>query len=348
MDSRLRLAAREFASLRREKTIVLAIAIQLFVAAFSSLLVVGLVSLYAPGAAGGGLVVTVGVAGDAGGDIAPTVGASDARHVREYGSAADARAAFRNGEVDAVLVADRLSNGRTSVTALVPDGSFTTTVVVTQLKDALTTYERERRADLSYRLDRQPLDVPPEQHGNPYFGFAYTVLVPALCFLPAFISGSIAADSVAEERERGTFDLLRSAPLSIPDIVDGKALTFVAIAPVQVAAWFALLSLNGTSIAHPVAALGFVVATTAVLVVGGVAVALAVPKHREAQLVYSFGAIGVFGAASLLPESPQNAVAKLAIGSATPTTWLTLAGALAVGAVGYVAVREAAARAWDS
>jgi len=48
-DSRLTIAGRELSGLRAEKTILLAIAIQLFIAAFSSFLVVGLVSMYDPG-----------------------------------------------------------------------------------------------------------------------------------------------------------------------------------------------------------------------------------------------------------------------------------------------------------
>jgi len=52
-DSRLTIAGRELSGLRAEKTILLAIAIQLFIAAFSSFLVVGLVSMYDPGSLGG-------------------------------------------------------------------------------------------------------------------------------------------------------------------------------------------------------------------------------------------------------------------------------------------------------
>ncbi|WP_435097472.1 ABC transporter permease [Halarchaeum sp. P4] len=345
MDSRLVVARRELASLRREKTIVLALAIQLFVAAFSSFLVVGLVSLYAPGATAGAYVVTVGVAGNASGDIAPAVSASGARTAIEYENPDLARNAFQRGEVDAVVVADRLSSGRTTVEAVAPEGSFETTLVVTQLKDALSDYERQQRAALSERLTRQPLDLPPERGGNPYFGFTYTVLVPVLAFLPAFISGSIAADSVAEELDRGTFELLRAAPLSVANIVDGKALAFVAIAPAQAACWFAFLALNGTPLAHPLATLGLVGAVATVLVGAGIATAILAPKRREAQLLYSFGALAAFGVASLLPESPQNVVAKLAIGSPTTVTWLSVAGALALGAAGYAAARLAADRA---
>jgi len=64
-DSRLTIAGRELSGLRAEKTILLAIAIQLFIAAFSSFLVVGLVSMmYDPGSLGGAEVEVAG-AGDA-------------------------------------------------------------------------------------------------------------------------------------------------------------------------------------------------------------------------------------------------------------------------------------------
>ena len=340
MDSRFVVARRELASLGREKTIVLALAIQLFVAAFSSFLVVGLVSLYAPGATAGAYVVTVGLGGNASGDLAPAVAAGDSRVVRTYDSPAAARRAFQRGSIDAVLVADRLPDGRTTVDATVPRGGFETTLVVTQLKAALSRYERTRRRALSTRLTRQPLRLPPKRGGNPYFGFTYTVLVPVLAFLPAFISGSIASDSVAEEIDRGTFELLRVAPLSVREILDGKALAFVAIAPAQAACWFAFLGLNGTRIDHPLVVLCVVAAVTCALVGAGIAVALVAPKRREAQLVYSFGALCVFGAATLLPESPQNVVAKLAIGSPTTTTWLTVAGAVAVGGLAYAGCRR--------
>ena len=61
-DPRVVIARRDVASLSREKTIVLALFIQLFVAAFSSFLVVGLTSLYSPGEVSANEIV-VGVTG---------------------------------------------------------------------------------------------------------------------------------------------------------------------------------------------------------------------------------------------------------------------------------------------
>lgn len=322
-NPRVVLARRTLGSLRSEKTIVLALVIQLFIAGFSSFLVVGLVSLYDPGTTNGdALTVSVGVTGNASSDVAATIADDDSRSVVPYPSQAAASAAFQRGDVQALVHATRQPGGRILAAATAPEGSFRTTLVVTELKGALSTLERERRADLDHRLERTPVDLPPDERSNPYFSFTYTVLLPLLAFLPAFISGSVMADSMAEELERDTLSLLRVAPLSLPEIVDGKAIALVGLAPAQVALWLLLLWLNGTHIANPLALL-----------------ALRVGARREAQLLYSFVALAVFGVASLLPQSPQNLIARLAVDSPTTLTWGLLGVALTVAAASYTGLR---------
>ncbi|CAP13451.2 ABC transporter permease [Halobacterium salinarum] len=339
-NPRVVLARRTLGSLRSEKTIVLALVIQLFIAGFSSFLVVGLVSLYDPGTTNGdALTVSVGVTGNASSDVAATIADDDSRSVVPYPSQAAASAAFQRGDVQALVHATRQPGGRILAAATAPEGSFRTTLVVTELKGALSTLERERRADLDHRLERTPVDLPPDERSNPYFSFTYTVLLPLLAFLPAFISGSVMADSMAEELERDTLSLLRVAPLSLPEIVDGKAIALVGLAPAQVALWLLLLWLNGTHIANPLALLALVAGVAAVLVATGAALALRVGARREAQLLYSFVALAVFGVASLLPQSPQNLIARLAVDSPTTLTWGLLGVALTVAAASYTGLR---------
>ncbi|MFB6109286.1 MAG: ABC transporter permease [Halodesulfurarchaeum sp.] len=349
MRRRLRLARREMAALRSEKTIVLALVIQLFIAAFSSFLVVGLVSLYAPGSVQGGYTVQMGISGNASDELERVVEMGAQREAIVYESRAAAMEAFADREVSAVLHATDGPKGRIHVEAIAPEGGFQTTLVVTQIKAALTELEQERRRELAASLDRQPLPEPPEPDSNPYFGFTYTVLVPVLVFLPAFISGSIASDSIAEELERGTDELLRVTPLSGPQILDGKALAMIAIAPAQAALWLLFLQFNGTRIAFPLEILLLVGALAAGLVVFGAALALVVGVRREAQLLYSLSAMALFGGAMLLPESPPNLVAKLAVGTPTPVTHLTVAGLVVLAAGGYWRIRRVAARSdWSA
>ena len=335
---RPRIAGRELASLRREKTIVLAILIQLFVAAFSSFLVVGLVSLYDPGSVGDEVVVEFGVTGDAREELA-AVAAGDGRQVRVFEEPAVARSAFRQGVVHAVLDARRSDSGQVHVTAVVPEGSLRTTLIVVQVKDVLSAFERQQRAGMSHRLDRTPVPMPPGTTASPYFGFTYTVLVPLLSFLPVFISGSVAVDSLVEELERGTAELLRVAPVSAVEIVDGKLLATGVLAPLQAGAWLALLSANGTAIANPWAIVAFVAAITTVVVALAAVVALAFPDRSRAQFGYSAGVIVLFGASQLLAQSPANAVARLAIGSPDATTPLVVAGTVALAVVAYLGCR---------
>lgn len=335
----LRIVRSELDSLGREKTIVLAIGIQLFVAAFSSFLLVGLVTMYDPGAAPGG-GITVGVAGNASDDLIASLEGEGSWELVGYESVPAVRTEFRGGGLDAAFVATRGGDGRVSVEAVVPDESVRSTVIVVQVREMLSTYERQRRIALSSQLEHDPLAVPEGPDVPPTFGFTYTVLLPLLLFLPAFISGSVAADSLTEEIDAGTLELLRVTPLSPTQIVDGKMLAMVGIAPVQAGAWLLLLWANGTAVANPAWLLAISAAAATVLVAMGAGLALWLRDRRSTQLVYSLGVILVFALAALLPESPPNTVARLAIGSALPRTLLLAAGYVAVAIVAVVLVRR--------
>jgi ABC-type Na+ efflux pump permease subunit len=338
-DGSLTIARRELEVLKSEKTIVLALLIQVFIAAFSSFLVVGLVSLYDPGSVQGYQV-----------EVALSGGEEEARELLgvmneqpgvrpvPYETEDAALAAFEEREVDAVLVVQR-RDGRTFVSATVPDSNIETTVTVVQVREVLQAFERAERAERETSLRRAPLDLPPEGTSSPYFGFTYTVLVPLLLFLPVFISGSLAVDSLTEERDRGTLELLRVAPVSFGDIVDGKLLAAAALAPAQAALWIALLRLNGTSVAHPLLLVGFVGSLAVLVVSVALAIAVVAPDRRTAQLLYSVAVLLVFGGTTVFPVNPANVAARLAIDSADTTSVVAVAVVAVVAAGAYLGLR---------
>ncbi|WP_224336787.1 ABC transporter permease [Haloprofundus halobius] len=341
-DRRLTVARRELSVLRSEKTIVLALLIQLFIAAFSSFLVVGLVSLYDPGGADG-YEVDVGVSGEARYELVYAAHSVSGTQPVLFDSETAAQQAFDRRQVDAVLHADR-RGGRIHVAATVRDENVRTTVTVTQVRDTLRELERRERAERAGQLSSPPLKLPDAPPTSPYHGFTYTALIPLLLFLPVFISGSLVVDSVTEEFERGTLELLRVAPLSLTDIVDGKSLAAAGLAPAQAALWLAVLSLNGTAV-YGAGRLLALVAALAVLAAGlGVVVSLLTAERRTAQLLYSLGVLLAFAGATLSPLSPTNVVARLAIGSADATVTLVVAGYVAVAVVAYGGVRAAVGR----
>lgn len=339
LGKRFRIAGRELASLRSEKTIILALLIQLFIAAFSSFLVVGLVSLYDPGSVSAGVGTEFGVSGSAAEEVRSAIEGEGGWELVGYPSLESARQAFRSGAVGAVIHAENSGNGTIDVTAIAPRSSLRTTFVVVQIKQALETVERERRMALSERLENTPLPLPEDVEASPFYGFTYTVLIPLLMLLPVFISGSIASDSITEELERGTLELLRVTPLSDNHIVEGKLLAMTVLAPAQAAVWLGLLTFNGTDIARPIALLILVSAFALGVSAYGSSIALYFRDRKQSQFVYSVGLLVAFAATYLLPESPPNTIARLAIGSPTLTTYIFVGMYAAVAVLTYLGSR---------
>jgi len=343
-DPRVVIARRDVASLSREKTIVLALFIQLFVAAFSSFLVVGLTSLYDPGSVSGSQVV-VGVSGEHSDALIEAAEQQGGVRAVGFPSNEEARAAYVDGELNAALLTTD-SEGRITVEVVAPEENIRTTLIVTEIRDLLEAVERNERIARTQYLDRSTVPVPGAVDASPYFGFTYTVLVPLLLFLPPFISGSIAVDAFTEEIERGTMELLRVAPVTLVDIVDGKAMGMIAIAPLQAALWILLLGFNGIQVANAVPLLAVVTAFATVVVVLGLLLGLLTGTRRQAQLLYSVVVLLVFGTLVFLPEHPATTVAKLAVDSPTTLTFLHVAG-YAVGAVVLYLLARAVTRRTD-
>jgi ABC-2 type transport system permease protein len=336
------IARRDLSSLSREKTIILALIIQVFIAAFSSFLVVGLTSLYDPGSTGAQEIV-VGVTGDHQDKLIAVAAENEDVVPRNYSTEDAAIEGFENGEVNAVISASSTPTDqgtRIEANAFVPAEDLRTTLIVSTLREFLMDLETAERSVRSVYLDFQPVEVPEEEGASPYFGFTYTILIPLLLFLPPFISGSIAVDSITEEIERGTLELLRVSPLSLIDIVDGKAAGMIALAPLQAILWIILMEFNGIRIAHKVWLLLLVAAIATITVMIGLILGLLTRKRRQAQLLYSMLVILLFGMTMVLPEHPATLVAKLAVDSPVGITYTTVIAFTVTGIAMYAVTRQ--------
>lgn len=337
-DRRLVIAGKEIRGLSREKTIVLALAIQLFVAAFSSFLVVGLVSLYDPGEVEGGEIEAA-VTGEAADRLLEAAAEHDRVGTTEYEDATAARAAFDRGEADVAFVVTP-DGDRLRVATLVPDANVETTLYVAEARTVLETLERHERSDRSDHLESSLLAPPGDADGSPFYEFTYTVLLPLLVILPAFISGSITVDSITEEVDRGTLELLRVAPVSLVDVIDGKALATIGIVPPQVAAWLWLVGRGGSPIADPAWIVLLATALATLVVILAATTAVLSPDRRSGQFLYSVGVIALFAGATVLPYGPINAIARLSIGSADLATYAVVIAVCLAAIVGYAALRR--------
>lgn len=312
------IAKRQLASLRNEKTILFAILVQLFVALFSSFLVVGIVAVYDPSGVEQGQTITVGLSGDYSDELREQIEESDSpTNILNYESRESAIEAFEEGRVGAVIHTSENDEGQVVANIVAPEEGFSSTLVIVRVQSILENFEQNVREERSNQIeDVQTLDIDgPVSSQPPFTSFIYTVLIPLLLFLPSFISGAIVIDSIIEDKKTGMMEMLRTSPISSNELVIGKLLTPLLLGPVQISVWLVLLNLNGISIERP----GIIILIGSGLT--GIAIGCAVSVTRFfqdrglAQFAYSSILVLILGFSTLLPELPTTTIARLGLGS---------------------------------
>ena len=338
------LARKEFKAIFSERTIVLAVIIQVFVAGFSSFLVVGLSALVDPDAFPSAARPRIAVNGTE--DMGAHLSRAGA-DVRYYQTAAGALDAFDRGEVDAVALARYAAGGTVpvSVTLVLPDGDLRATITLVKAKEALQAWERELRAENRDRLDADPLHLDTEARAGSY-AFVYALLVPLLVLLPVVLAGALVADSITEEVQRGTLPLLLVTPATAADVVEGKVIANVALVPLLGALWFVLLALNGLTVPLVGAFLVLVLGTAIAFVMGALACAIAflTRDRNKTHVAYATAFFLALALAMGLPTSPVNAIALLAGGSPSAGAYAVVAGGVALAVASGLALRVVLAR----
>lgn len=342
------IALQELRGLGREKTIVSAILLQLFIALFSSFLMVGLVAMYDPAALGpASTEFNIGVSG-AGDDLEDLMDAGPGLRPRSM-PLGDAMAALREGRLSAVVyVPDTPPDAEEPilVTIWLVENDIRSSLVAASLKEVLGSFEQEIREVRADRLEHRaiPLEFPPMPSGGGYYEFLYGLLIPLLLFLPAIISGALVIDSITEEFQHRTLETLLSTPVSFPDVLRGKVLAAWVLVPVQAGAWMLLLAANGIGIASPAEMLLHASLVALVLILAGSLVALYYRERSTSQFVFSIGLIALMLVVLAIPENPVNLVVRLAVGAAGPAHWLMLGAEAAVAALLAVLVAMLARR----
>ena len=328
------IARKEFREVMHERTFILSVLIQLFIASFSTFLVIGLTSFYDPTALGeldmGSTKIAVVGTNDSelylllqNSDLAPIL----------YDGFSDAYTAFYDRKVDAILmIPEGPPNGYETldIDIYLPRSDLKATLVSLQLKEPLEKFEQSVRDIRTKRLEGYtPLNLniieKRTKTSSTYFEFLYVALLPLLVFTPAFISGGLVVDFITEEFERKTLDLLLVSPISLLDVVSGKVLLATIIAPVQAFAWILLLMMNGIMIHNVITILFLVLVTAMILVTFSGIISVMFKERGMAQLFYSLILIFLFMISYLFTNSPMNLVTRLSIqsiGSLESVIWL--------------------------
>jgi len=303
---------RELKSITREKTIMLAIVIQLFIASFSSVIVTGLMAFYDPDSIGqtSKIAMTVGVVDQTGGPLVSILKQENIR-VRSLPDTATAEKAFRSGLVDTVLMVPAETGDVVNMKLMLPEMDSKSTVITMVLKEPLKKYEALLRQQNGVLMNYTDLDARPDTS----YEFLYSLILPILMFFPALLAGSIVIDTVSEEIQNKTMDTLRSAPVSLNQILGAKVCTAIITVLLQCSAWALLLRLNNVHIQNLGLVLLLSVTVGTIVSIGAAAASLYFKDRERAQFAYSMTLVVMAGLSYLITPSPFSLMARLATGS---------------------------------
>lgn len=329
------IARKDLSSLSQEKTILLAILLQLFVAMFSSFLMVGLTSLYDPSSISGysGIEYQVGYSGE----DSPLRDLLESRDdIRLYPmDLSTAIAALKERQLAAVVyVPDTSPGGKepVTITLYTVRNDIQAAVIQVKLKETLLQYEDHLRDIRSGRLVVLPAELEvPEPAGAPvFYEFVYGLLIPLLLFMPAIISAALIIDLITEEYEHHTLETLLSAPVTMGTIIWGKILACFVLVPLQAGAWIILLALNGIPVGSAPLVMVHVLLVSLFLILFGALIALSYRERTGAQVIFSLAVVVLMLVVLSTPRNPFNQVAVLSTGG-PGTGQLVILAAVAAG-----------------
>ena len=340
---------KEFRGLFNERTILLAVLLQLFIAMFSSFLMVGLTSMYDPSSLSkySRFRYSVGYCGNDSGlrdylDRSPDF--------TVYGmELSPAVAALKERKLAAVIyVPDTApdADDPVKITLYSLQNDLQSAIVNVKLKDIFLKYEKDLRGVRAARLSEQPipLEIPAARGGGDFYEFVYGLLIPLLLFMPAIIASALVIDLITEEYQHETLETLISTPVTFAEVVWGKVLACELLIPLQAGAWLLLLMINGIAIANVPLILAQVTLTSFLPILLGGLTALHYRERTSAQFIFSTALVVVILFVLALPANPLNILTRLAVGTAGLEQWTVLAGIIAIGAVLSVATQKYAGK----
>jgi ABC-2 type transport system permease protein len=302
---------KELTAVMREKTIVFAIVIQLLIAAFSSVILVGLMSYYDPDsiAANTNLHFKVGLVGDTGGPLQSYL-AKAGCNVTRFSTAEAATAMMQEGKVDVVIVVPEAVDGVVNMRMYLPRSDTQDTVITVVLKQPLKSYENYLREQNGVHV--QYTDIKGKQSTT--FEFLYSFIIPMLMLFPAFIAGSMIIDSISEEVENKTLDTLLTAPVSLNAILFGKVAAAVFLAAMQCILWIFLLSVNRLYVQNSLLVVALAIIVAAFVTLGSGIISMYFKDRERSQFAYSVLLMGVAAVCLIMNPSPINLMARLGMG----------------------------------
>jgi ABC-type Na+ efflux pump permease subunit len=320
----LAVVKKELWSVIRDRTILIAVLIQLFIASFSSGLLLGVLSLYDPDTImqSGRVQIKIGLVGPSGNPLEALMLESNLR-VIPYATLAEAESAFYENKVNAVILipADTGDAGSARSTAEIklylPNSDAVSSLIRMVIQGPFKKYENTLRAQNGIEVRYTDLKGKPSTS----FEFIYAVLLPMLMFFPAFVAGSMSIDSFTEEVENNTLQTLLSAPLSVNGMIGAKIVAAVILSTLQCIAWLTLMQLNGIAIQNMLWILLLAVIVAGITSTSAMLAAVFLKDRERSQFIYSLMLLAATGIGTLLDISPIKTLSRLGIGDYYTNGW---------------------------
>lgn len=329
---------KEIGSVLRDRTIIISILIQLFIASFSSGLLLGMLSLYDADTimrfSGEG--IRIGVVGDGNAPLASLL-TERGLSVQAFPTLTEAQSAFYGGEVLALVDAPQDTNGLIEVKLYLPDSDTISSLIRMVIQEPLKQYENYLRAERGIEVRYADLNGRPATS----FEFIYSVLIPMLMFFPAFVAGSMSIDMITEEVENKTLQTLLSAPLTVSGMIGAKIVSAVTIAIVQCSAWLALLDLNGINIQNKAWILFLALVVAGITSTSASITAAFLQDRERSQFIYSLLLLAGVSISTMLDLSPITTMSRLAVGDAYTSGWHVMVFAAFFGGLFFLLLKAA-------
>ncbi len=315
----LAVVKKELGSVIRDRTIVIAILIQLFIASFSSALLLGMLSLYDSDTIMkfGGAQIKIGMVGASPENPLESFISERGLQVIQYASLAEAETDFFQNNVNAIVVIPPGTNTTAEIKLYLPDSEAVSSLIRMVIQEPLKQYENYLRAQNGIEVRYTDLKGKPSIS----FEFIYSVLLPMLMFFPAFVAGSMSIDSITEEVENNTLQTLLSAPLTINGMIGAKITSAVIISILQCIAWLTLLQLNGIAIQNEAWILLLALIVAGITSTSAALGAVLLKDRERSQFIYSLILLVSAAISTLLDISPIKTLSRLAIGDHYTSGW---------------------------
>jgi ABC-2 type transport system permease protein len=314
----LAVVKKELGSVIRDRTILISILIQLFIASFSSALLLGMLSLYDSDTIMkyGGAGIRIGMVGAPGNPLELLL-RERGLQVIPYAALAEAEAMFYQGDVNAIVLIPEGIRDTAEIKLYLPDSDAVSSLIRMVIQEPLKQYENYLRAQNGIEVRYADLKGKPATS----FEFVYSVLLPMLMFFPAFVAGSMTVDSLTEEVENDTLQTLLSAPLTINAMISAKIVATVILSTLQCIAWLTLLQLNGIAIQHTTWILLLAVIVAGITSTSAALGAVLLKDRERSQFIYSLMLLAAAAISTLLDVSPLKTLSRLAIGDYYTGGW---------------------------